>query len=97
MAKPKCTQELIDKAAELKRHGLANKDICQALCISETTFYRWLQKPTNRLHRALSESLKKAEADYKGELLKSIEETATRAKNPQWTVTYNFLRTLTAE
>lgn len=85
MAKPKCTQELIDKAAELKRHGLANKDICQALCISETTFYRWLQKPTNRLHRALSESLKKAEADYKGELLKSIEETATRAKNPQWT------------
>lgn len=85
MAKPKCTQELIDKAAELKRHGLTNKDICQALCISETTFYRWLQKPTNRLHRALSESLKKAEADYKGELLKSIEETATRAKNPQWT------------
>ena len=85
MAKPKCTQELIDKAAELKRHGLTNKDICQALCISETTLYRWLQKPTNRLHRALSESLKKAEADYKGELLKSIEETATRAKNPQWT------------
>ena len=85
MAKPKCTQELIDKAAEMKRHGLTNKDICQALCISETTFYRWLQKPTNKLHRALSESLKKAEADYKGELLRSIEETATRVKNPQWT------------
>ena len=85
MAKPKCTQELIDKAAEMKRHGLTNRDICQALCISETTFYRWLQKPTNRLHRALSEALKKAEADYKGELLESIMETATRQKNPQWT------------
>ena len=85
MAKPKCTQELIDKAAELKRHGLTNKNICQALCISETTFYRWLQKPTNRLHRALKESLKKAEAEYKDELLESILETATREKNPQWT------------
>lgn len=85
MAKPKCTQELIDKAAELKRHGLTNRDICQALCITEQTFYRWVNKPANRLHRSLSEALKKAEADYKGELLKSIEETATRAKNPQWT------------
>lgn len=85
MAKPKCTQELIDKAAELKRHGLTNRDICQALCITEQTFYRWVNKPANRLHRSLSEALKKAEADYKGELLKSIEETATRQKNPQWT------------
>ena len=85
MAKPKCTQELIVKAAELKRHGLTNRDICQALCITEQTFYRWVNKPTNKLHRSLSEALKKAEADYKGELLKSIEETATRQKNPQWT------------
>ena len=85
MAKPKCTQELIDKAAEMKRHGLANKDICQALCITESTFYRWLSDDRNKLHRALKESLKKAEAEYKGELLESIMETATRAKNPQWT------------
>lgn len=28
---------------------------------------------------------KKAEAEYKGELLESIMETATRQKNPQWT------------
>ena len=91
MAEPKCTQELIDKAGEMKRHGLTNRDICQALCISETTFYRWFQKPTNRLHRALSESLKKAEADYKGELLESIMVTATRAKNPQWTAAAGLL------
>lgn len=69
MAKPKCTQELIDKAAEMKRHGLANKDICQALCIVESTFYRWLSDDRNKLHRALKESLKKAEAEYKAELL----------------------------
>ncbi len=85
MAKPKCTQELIDKAAEMKRHGLTNRDICQAVGIAEQTFYRWINKPANRLHRSLSEALKKAEAEYKGELLESIMETATRQKNPQWT------------
>ena len=85
MAKPKCTPELIEQAAEMKRHGLTNRDICQALCITEQTFYRWLNKPTNKLHRSLSEALKKAEAEYKGELLESIMETATRQKNPQWT------------
>ena len=85
MAKPKCTQELIEKAAEMKRHGLTNRDICQAIDIAEQTFYRWINKPANRLHRSLSEALKKAEAEYKGELLESIMETATRQKNPQWT------------
>lgn len=85
MAKPKCIQELIDKAAEMKRRGLTNRDICQAVGIAEQTFYRWINKPANRLHRSLSEALKKAEAEYKGELLESIMETATRQKNPQWT------------
>lgn len=85
MAKPKCIQELIDKGAEMKRRGLTNRDICQAVDIAEQTFYRWINKPANRLHRSLSEALKKAEAEYKGELLESIMETATRQKNPQWT------------
>lgn len=85
MAKPKCTLELIEQAAEMKKHGLSNKDICQALCITEQTFYRWLSKPTCRLHRSLSETLKKAESEYKAELLEAIMATATREKNPQWT------------
>ncbi|EHF02192.1 hypothetical protein HMPREF1008_00898 [Olsenella sp. oral taxon 809 str. F0356] len=85
MARLKLTQELIDKAAELKRGGLSNKDICHALGITEMTWYRWLDKPTTKLHRAFCESIKKAEADYKAELLESILATATREKNPQWT------------
>ena len=85
MAKPKITQELVEQAAELKRNGLSNADIIAALGISETTFYRWLQKPTCKLYRALKESLKRAEAEYKGELLETIKATATREKNPQWT------------
>ena len=87
MAKPKITQELVDKAAELKRSGLTNRDICAALGITEQTFYRWLSKPTCRLHRSLSETLKKAESGYKAELLEAIMATATREKNPQWTAT----------
>lgn len=85
MAKLKLTEELIDKAAELKRSGLSNRDICMALGITETTWYRWLDKPTTKLHRAFCEPIKKTEADYKAELLASILETATREKNPQWT------------
>ena len=85
VAKPKITQELVDKAAELKRSGLTNRDICAALGITEQTFYRWLSKPTCRLHRSLSEALKKAESEYKAELLEAIMATATREKNPQWT------------
>ena len=85
MAKPKITQELVDRACGLKRRGLTNRDICEALGITETTLYRWLSKPTCKLHRALSEGLKRAEAEYKGELLRSILDTATRDKNPQWT------------
>ena len=84
MAKQKITQELVDNAAELKRNGLSNTDIIAALGISETTFYRWLQKPTCKLHRALKESLKRAEAEYKGELLETIKATATREKNGCW-------------
>ena len=87
MAKPKITQELVDKAAELKRSGLTNRDICAALGITEQTFYRWLSKPTCRLHRSLSETLKKAESEYKAELLGAIMATATREKNTQWTAT----------
>ena len=85
MAKPKCTLELIEQAAEMKKRGLSNRDICQALCITEQTFYRWINKPANKLHRSLSESLEKAEAEYKETLLQSIMATATREKNPQWT------------
>lgn len=85
MAKPKINQELIERAVELKRNGLTNRDICAALGISEQTFYRWTNKPSCKLHRSLSEALKKAEADYKAELLETIKATATRQKNPQWT------------
>jgi len=82
--KTKLTYELIDKMAALKGDGLSNKDICAAVGISETTLYRWLDEPKTKLHRALCESLKKAESDYKETLLNTIRDAAL-AKNSYWT------------
>ena len=85
MRKPKLTYKLVEQAVELKSHGLSNIDICNALDIAEGTFYRWLREDDTKLKRALSQGLKRAEAEYKGELLETIKATATREKNPQWT------------
>ena len=84
MRKPKLTQEMVDQAVALKRDGLSNSDIIGALGIHHSTFYRWIGEPKNKLQRALSDELKKAEADYKRTLLTTIRDTALR-KNGQWT------------
>lgn len=62
-----------------------NKDICMAVGIHEATLYRWLNKPSSKLHRALGEEFKKAEARSKQELLESIREMAL-SKPRYWTV-----------
>ena len=85
MRKPKLTYKLVEQAVEMKSHGCSNVDICHALGICEQTFYRWIRESDTKLKRSLSDGIKKAEAEYKGELLESIRATATRAKNPQWT------------
>lgn len=74
--KPKLTEELIEVMCGLKAKGMHNKDICMAVGIHEATLYRWLNKPSCKLHRALGEEFKKAEAQYKQELPESISETA---------------------
>ena len=82
--KPKLTEELIEVMCDLKAKGLSNKDICLAVDIHEATLYRWMNKPSNKLHRELSKQFKKAEARYKQELLESIRETAL-SKPRYWT------------
>ena len=82
--KPKITEDLIKIICELKGKGMFNKDICMAVGIHEATLYRWLNKPSARLHRVLSEEFKKAEARYKQELLDTIRGAAL-AKRQYWT------------
>ena len=86
MRKPKLTTRMVEQAVEMKSHGLSNVDICAGLGITESTFYRWLRENDTKLKRAFKQGLKKAEAEYKETLLQSIMATATREKNPQWTV-----------
>lgn len=81
--KPKITEDLIKIICELKGKGMSNKDICMAVGIHEATLYRWLNKPSARLHRVLSEEFKKAEARYKQELLDTIRGAAL-AKRQYW-------------
>ena len=84
MRSTKLTEDLIERAAALKADGLNNVDIAAALDVSESTFYRWLQKPNTKLKRAFSESLKKAEALYKKELMTTIRDAAA-SKASFWT------------
>ena len=65
MPKPKLTEEMVEQAIKLKGDGLSNGDIICALGIAESTFYRWIGDPKNRLQRSLSEGLKKEEARFK--------------------------------
>ena len=80
----KLTQEMVDQAIQLKADGLSNGDIVCALGIHESTFYRWIGEPKNRLQRELSEGLKKEETEFKHTLLTTIR-AAALARNQYWT------------
>lgn len=84
MARPKLTEELIDRMVELKSDGLSNRDICCAVGIHEATLYRWIGEPRTKLQRALNEALKKAEAAYKRTLLDTIR-SAALSRSQYWT------------
>ena len=80
----KLTQEMVDQAIRLKADGLSNGDIIYASGIHESTFYRGVGEPKNRLQRELSEGLKKEEAEFKHTLLTTIR-AAALARNQYWT------------
>lgn len=88
MGYPKCTKETVEQAVKLKKAGVNNKDIAAALCIHESTFYRWLNNPKTENQRKLGEELKKTEADYKASLLTIIYNAAVSKdwKAAAWTL-----------
>lgn len=79
---PKLTRELIEKAVELKQHGLSNNDICKALDISTTSFYKWQEEGGKTpLQAELVDRLKKAETAFKDALLFNI---AKQGEEKDW-------------
>lgn len=83
MGRPKLTKEMGEQAIRLKADGLSNGDIICALGVHESTFYRWIGNPKNKLHRELCEGLKKEEAESKHTLLTTIR-SAALARNQYW-------------
>ena len=65
MAKSKLTKEMVDKAIELGKSGLNNKDIIKSFQVDESTFYKWLKNPKTDQQRRLRDGLKQAETDLK--------------------------------
>ena len=80
MGKPKCTQELIAEAVELKSGGMSNRDMCAVLGISESTFYKWLSDPRSKNQSELSEALKRAE----GEFYRALRDRIVSASEHDW-------------
>ena len=82
--RPKLTREMVEQAIKLKADGLTNGDIVCAVGIHESTFYRWIGDPKNKLQRELSEGLKKEEAAFKRTLLTTIRSVAL-SRAQYWT------------
>lgn len=72
----KLTKEFIKDATRLAEGGLRNVDICKALGVSETAFYRWQQEPRRGLEVELWESLEKARAKRKAFMIQTITKAA---------------------
>lgn len=80
-ARGKLTKELIKRACALKKKGYTNIQICEALEISQETFYRWQRgEDLTPLGCELCEGLKKAEAAKQAAILARIE----KAGNDSW-------------
>ena len=72
MRKTKLTYDLVAQCVELKRDGLCDADIIAAIGVHPSTFYRWLkdgEEAKTGVKRALYDELKKAESEYKRNLL----------------------------
>lgn len=58
---PELTEEVIGQMVELKADGLSNQDICREVGANEAMLYCWLNKPSGRMHSALSDAQKGGE------------------------------------
>ncbi len=76
MSKEKCTQNAIETAIGLKEAGVSDKDIAAALCVTPSTFSRWINHPKTKRQKQLSQAIKKAETKYKAFLLQTIRKSA---------------------
>lgn len=83
MPRQKLTQADIKEAQKMKRAGCLDKDIAAYIGIRADTFSKWVNNPKTDNQRQLVQSLKKAEAGRKRNLLSMIYNAATNPKTWQ--------------
>lgn len=87
MAKPKLTPEIRDEFCGYVAKGLTKKGAADAVCISESSLYSWLDRGQkdkesgkDTMYSEFLESVKKAEAEFKTTHIHTIE----RASVDDW-------------
>ena len=68
----------------MKAAGCLNKDIAAYIGVAEETFSRWVNHPKTENQRQLGQSLKRAEAKRKRDLLGMIYNAAASKKDSKW-------------
>lgn len=95
MAKTKLTKQMIQDCYEwVRENGLIDNggakfgDFCNAMCIDQRSFYRWLDLKDNPLAAEFAEAIKKAKDEFKDSLVKDLVlSLAKSAKGYTWTRT----------
>ena len=92
MAKTKLTKQMIQDCYEwVRENGLIDNggakfvDFCNAMCIDQRSFYRWLDLKDNPLAAEFADAIKKAKEEFKDSLVKDlVVSLAKSAKGYRW-------------
>ena len=84
MSRAKLTKADIREAEKMKAAGCLNKDIAAYIGVAEETFSRWVNHPKTENQRQLGQSLKRAEAKRKRDLLGMIYNAAASQTDAKW-------------
>ncbi len=68
----KLNNETINELTQYISEGMSNKDACAVAGVAESTFYGWLNQPSNELEQSLAQQIERARAIRKMKLLKTI-------------------------
>jgi hypothetical protein len=89
----KLTPEIQKTLCDCLRSGCYAVTACARACISESTYYLWLQKGEagQRPYSELLESVKKAEADAEAMVVGTILRVALDPESPNWQAGMTYL------
>ena len=81
MPRPRLTKEHIKEAVKLRKAGALDKDIASYIGVRPDTFSKWINHPRTPNQTQLAQALKKAESEYRTNLLTII---YNEAANKTW-------------